>query len=168
MHNHEWHGYQMESSSRYLGHMITDVFHDNKDLKWQLSFFMVNQICYWVHSITVQPMWKKQLFSSYHDSLYICLSWCMYTVWQWRQMHITYNNVFTKLMVYNFVVQVECCGKQDWIFLCTDKMAGLWFISQLMCSENSFANCVMNSSACLSSNLHRNWNKCLYVSEMVF
>ena len=41
------------------------------------------------------------------------------------------------------------------------------FYQRLMCSRNSLVNCVMNNSAWLSSDLYRNWNKCLYVSERV-
>ena len=42
------------------------------------------------------------------------------------------------------------------------------FYQRLMCSRMALINCAMNSSAWLSSNLYRNWNKCLYVSEMVY
>ena len=53
---------KMESSCRYLGHMITDGLDDNEDIKRQLRSFMVKQICYCVHSITVQLMWENNCF----------------------------------------------------------------------------------------------------------
>ena len=46
---------KMESSCRYLGHMITDGLDDNEDIKRQLRSF-------YVHSITVQLMWKNNCF----------------------------------------------------------------------------------------------------------
>ena len=42
------------------------------------------------------------------------------------------------------------------------------FYQRLMCSRMALIDCAMDSSAWLSSNLYRNWNKCLYVSEMVY
>ena len=41
------------------------------------------------------------------------------------------------------------------------------FYQRLIVSENSLVKCVVNSSAWLSSKLYANWNKCLYVSQIV-
>ena len=41
------------------------------------------------------------------------------------------------------------------------------FYQRLIVSDNSFVKCVVNSSAWLSSKLYANWNKCLYVSQIV-
>ena len=41
------------------------------------------------------------------------------------------------------------------------------FYQKLIVSENSNVKCVVNNSAWLSSKLYANWNKCLYVSQIV-
>ena len=41
------------------------------------------------------------------------------------------------------------------------------FYQRLIVSENSLVKCVVNSSAWLSSKLYANWNKRLYVSQVV-
>ena len=112
---------------------------------------------------------KKQLFSSYCGSLYTCHLWCNYTVRQYRQMHVAYNNVFRRLMGYHKFCSASGMFVENRIdnFDARIRRLVYGFYQRLMCSGNSLVNCVMNSSAWLSSDLYRNWNKCLYVSEMV-
>ena len=114
-------------------------------------------------------IYYKQLFSSYCGSLYTCHLWCNYTVRQYRQMHVAYNNVFRRLMGYHKFCSASGMFVENRIdnFDARIRRLVYGFYQRLMCSGNSLVNCVMNSSAWLSSDLYRNWNKCLYVSEMV-
>ena len=41
------------------------------------------------------------------------------------------------------------------------------FYQRIIVSENFLVKCVVNRSAWLSSKLYANWNKCLYVSQIV-
>ena len=112
---------------------------------------------------------KKQLFSSYCGSLYICHMWCKYTVRQYRQVLVAYDNVSRRLMGYHTFCSASGLSVEDRIdnFDARIRRLVYGFYQRLMCSGNSLVNYVMNSSAWLSSDLYRNWNKCLYVSEMV-
>ena len=108
-------------------------------------------------------------FSSWMMSDNACHLWCNYTVRQYRQMHVAYNNVFRRQMGYHKFCSTSGMFVENRIdnFDARIRRLVYGFYQRLMCSGNSLVNCVMNSSAWLSSDLYRNWNKCLYVSEMV-
>ena len=150
---------KMESSCRYLGHMITDGLDDNEDIKRQLrSFYRKANMLLRTFNYCSADV-KKQLFSSYCGSLYTCHLWCNYTVRQYRQMHVAYNNVFRRLMGYHNFCSASGMFVENRIdnFDARIRRLVYGFYQRLMCSGNSLVNCVMNSSAWLSSDLYRNW-----------
>ena len=160
---------KMESSCRYLGHMITDGLDDNEDIKRQLRSFYgkANMLLRTFNYCSADV--KKTIVSSYCGSLFTCHLWCNYTVQQYRQMHVAYNNIFRRLMGYHIFCSASGMFVENRIdnFDARIRRLVYGFYQRLMCSGNSLVNCVMNSSTWLSSDLYRNWNKCLYVSEMV-
>ena len=160
---------KMDSSCRYLGHMITDGLDDNEDIKHQLrSFYGKSNMLLRTFNYGSADV-KKQLFFSYCGSLYTFHLWCKYTVRQYRQMHVAYNNDFRRLMGNHKFCSGSGMFVENGIDNFDARIRRLVnvFYQRLMCSGNSLLNYVMNSSAWLSSGLYRNWNKCLYVSEMI-
>ena len=130
--------------------------------------YQIRSCCFDLDLKEIEIMYTK-LFSSYCGSLYTCHLWCNYTVQQYRQMHVAYNNVFRRLMGYHKFCSASGMFEENRIdnFDARIRRLVYGFYQRLMCSGNSLVNCVMNT-AWLSSDLYRNWNKCLYVSEMVF
>ena len=161
---------KMVSSCRYLGHVVTDGLDDSEDIKRQLrslydkANMLLRTFNYWTADVK-----KKQLFSSYCGSLYTCHLWRKYIVRQYRQMQVAYDNVFRLLMGYHKFCSASgmFVENRNDNFDARIRRLVHGFYHRLMCSGNSLVNCVVNSSAWLSSDLYRNCNKCLYVSEMV-
>ena len=161
----------VECSCKYLGHMITSKLGDNEDIKRQIRCFhgkanmllgTFNQCSYHV---------KLQLFSSYWGGLYTCTChlWCNYTVKQCKEIQVAYNNVFRRLVGY----EKFCSASGMFVENRSDnfdtriRRLVYGFYQWLLVSDNSLVKCVVNSSAWLSSKLYANWNKCLYVSQIV-
>ena len=156
--------------------VVPHVFHQGKDLDirrimnenawpvtWLGLLLVLRTFNYWSADV------KKQLFSSYCGSLFTCHLWCKCTVRQYRQMHVVYHNVFRRLMGYHKFCSASGMFVENRFDNFDARIRQLihGFYQRLMCSANSLVNCVMNSSGWLSSDLYRNWNKCLYVAEMV-
>ena len=78
---------KMERSCRYLGHKITGGLDDNEGIIGQQIF----NHC----SVNV-----KKSFYPYCCSFYTCHLWCRYTVRQYKQIHVAYDDVFRQLMGY--------------------------------------------------------------------
>ena len=90
----------VEFSCKYLGHMIKSKLSDNDDIKRQIrSFYGKANMLLRTFSRCSYHV-KLQLFSSYCGSLYSCHLWCNYTVKQYREIQVAYNNVFRRLMGY--------------------------------------------------------------------
>ena len=148
---------KMESSCRYLGHMVTDGLDDNEDIKRQLrSFYGKANMLLRTFNYCSADVKKKQLFSSYCGSLYTCHLWWNHTVRQYRQMHVAYNNVFRRLMGYHKFCSASGMFVENRIdnFDARKKWLVYGFYQRLMCSGNSLVNYVMNSSAWLSSDVY--------------
>ena len=160
---------KMKSPCRYLGHMITDGLDDNEDIKRQLRSFYGKANMLLLHSITVQLMWKKNCFPL---MLVVCIlatfgSFTLYGKTGKCMLHIIM--FFRRLMGYHKFCNASGMFVENRIdnFDARIRRLVYGFYQRLMCSGNSLVNSVMNSSAWLSSDLYRNWNKCLYVTEMV-
>ena len=86
----------VETSCRYLGHIIVNDLNDNEDIRRQLRCFYgrSNMLLrtFGACSYTV----KLLLFMSYCGSLYTSSIWCKYTKKQYYQMEVAYNNVFRR------------------------------------------------------------------------
>ena len=88
---------------------------------------------------------------------------------QYREIQVAYNNVFRRLMGY----EKFCSSSGMFVanrsvkFDTRIRRLAYGFYQRLIVSENSLVKCVVNSSAWLSSKLYANWNKCLYVSQIV-
>ena len=112
---------------------------------------------------------KLQLFSYYFGSLYSCHLWCNYTV-KHREIQVAYNNAFRRLMCY----EKFCSASGMFVANRSDnfdtriRRLVYDFYQRLIVSENSLVKCVVNSSAWLSPKLYANWNKCLYVSQIMY
>ena len=108
---------------------------------------------------------KLQLFSSYCGRLYTCHLWCNYTVKQYREIQAAYDNVFRRLMGYEKFCSASGMFVENRSDTFDTRIYG--FYQRVIVSENSLVKCVVNSSAWLSSKLYANWNKCLFVSQIV-
>ena len=153
---------KMESSCRNLDHVITDGLDDNEDITRKLR--KANMILCTFNYCSANV--KKNTISSDYGSLYTCHLWCKYTARQYREMHAPYDNVFRQLMGYHKFCSASGMFVENRIDNFEARLV-YGFCERLIWSENSLTSCVMNSSAWLSSDLHRKWNKCLNVSEMV-
>ena len=99
----------IETSCRYLGHVITNNLSDNKDIHRQLR-------CFYGRSNmllrTFGACWydvKLLLFMSYCGSMYTSSIWCKYTKKQYYQMEVAYNNFSgDSLVMTDFRAQVKC------------------------------------------------------------
>ena len=152
----------VEYSCKYLGHMITSKLSDNEDIKRQIRSFYgkANMLLRTFSQCSYHV--KLQLFSSYCGSLYTCHLWCNYTVKQYREVQVAYSNVFRRLMGY----EKFCSASGLFVENRSDNFV-YGFYQKLIVSDNYLVKCVVNSSAWLSSKLYANWNKCLYVSQIV-
>ena len=158
-----------ECSCKYLGHMITNQLSDNEDIKRQIRYFYgkANMLLRTFSQCSYHV--KLQLFSSYCGSLYSCHLWCNYTVKQYREIQVAYNNVFRRLMGYEKFCNASgmfVANRSD-NFDTRIRRLVYGFYQRLIVSENSLVKCVVNSSAWLSSKWYANWNKCLYVSQII-
>ena len=76
------------------------VLDDIEDIKRQLRLYAkANMLLRTFHYCSADV--KKQSFSSYCGGLYICHLLCKYTVRQYKQMHVAYNDVFKRPMGYH-------------------------------------------------------------------
>ena len=97
----KWWPIPVETSCRYLGHIIANNLNDNEDIRRQLRCFYGRSnmlLCtFEACSYTV----KLLLFMSYCWSLYTPSIWCKYTKKQYYQMEVAYNNVFRRFFGYD-------------------------------------------------------------------
>ena len=113
---------------------------DNKGIKHQL------RTCYGKANVLLRTFnycsanRKKQLFSSYCGSLYTCHRWCKYTLRQYRQMHVTYDIVFRRLMGYRKFCSASGMFVENRIDNFDPRIRRLvyGFYQRFMCSGSSF------------------------------
>ena len=98
---------------------------DNGDIKRQLRSFY-GKICYCVHSITVQLMWKNNCFP-------LILVVCILATCGAITVYGSTGKCMSQLDIIMFSGDswVTICGNQDWQFWCSNKTAGLWFLSKI-------------------------------------
>ena len=100
---------KVECYCKYLGHMIASKLSDNDDIKRQIRSFYgkANMLLRTFNQFSDHV--KLPLFSSYCGSLYSCHLWGNYTVKQYREIQVAYNNVLDEWWVMrNFLVRVAC------------------------------------------------------------
>ena len=91
----------VETSCRYLGHIIANYLNDNEDIRRQLR-------CYYGRSNMLLRTFgacsytvKLLLFMSYCGSLYTSNIWCKYTKKQYYQQEVAYDNDFRRFFGYD-------------------------------------------------------------------
>ena len=117
----------METSCRYLGHIIANNLNDNEDIRRQLRCFYERSDMllrtFGACSYTV----KLLLFMSYCGSMYTSSIWCKYTKKQYYQMEVVYDNVFRRFFGYDrFSSATNVCRKHSWEFWNTDEKIDSW------------------------------------------
>ena len=152
----------MESSRKYLGHMITDGLDDNEDIKRQLwSFYgkAANMLLRSFNICSADVKKQKQSFSSYCGSLYTCHLWYHNTVRWYRQMHVAYNNVFRGLMAYHKFSSASGMFVENRIdnFDVRIRRLVYGFFQRLMCSGNSLVNCCHEQLSLVVNRFVQKW-----------
>ena len=97
---------------KHLDHIIDNNLNDNKDIGRQLrSFYGKSNVLLRTFSSCLYAV-KLQLFMSYCGSMYTAFLWCDLIKRQYRQLEVTYNNIFRRLMGYDdSAVPVACLLK---------------------------------------------------------
>ena len=157
----------VETSCRYLGHIIANDLNDNEDIRRQLRCFYgrSNMLLrtFGACSYTV----KLLLFMSYCGSLYTSSIWCKYTKKQYYQMEVAYNNVFRRFFGYDRFSSASQMFVENRAENFETRMRRLiyGFRERLNASRNSLVISLVNSVAWSSSGLRQKWEKCLYMQS---
>ena len=159
----------VETSCRYLGHIITNNLSDNEDIKRQLRSFYgrSNMLLRTFGSCSYDV--KQHLFMSYCGSLYTSSIWCKFTKKQMYQMEVAYNNVFRRFFHY----EKFCSASEMFVvnrvenFDARMRKLTFGFRERLNTSENTLVICLLNSIAWTSSQLCKMWENCLYVVSCI-
>ena len=159
----------VETSCRYLGHIIANDLNDNEDIRRQLRGFYgrFNMLLRTFGACSYAV--KLLLFMSDCGSLYTSRIWCKYTKMQYYQMEVAYNNVFRRFFGYDRFSSASQMFVENRVENFETRMRRLihGFHERLNASRNSLVICLMNSVAWSSSELRQKWEKCLYMQSWI-
>ena len=157
----------IETSCRYLGHIITNNLSDNEDKRRQIRCFYgrSNMLLRTFGACSYDV--KLLLFMSYCGSMYASSIWCKYTKKQFYQMEVAYNNVFRRFFGYNRFSSASQMLVENRVDNLGARMRRLiyGFRERLYVSENCLVIRLINSAAWSNSELCQKWEKCLYVQS---
>ena len=160
----------VETSCRYLGHIIANDLNDNEDIRRQLRCFygrsdMLLRTFGACYIYSVQYTVKLLLFMSYCGSMYTSSIWCKYTKKQYYQMEVVYDNVFRRFFGYDRFSSANQMFVENTVENFETRMRRLihGFHERLNASSNSLVICLMNSVS--NCTLHSSF---VYFSHVLF
>ena len=155
----------VETSCRYLRHIIANDLNDNEDIRRQLRCFYGRSNMLLRTFGACSYIVKLLLFMSYCGSLYTSSIWCKYTKKQYYQMEVAYDNVFRRFFGYDRFSSASQMFVENRAENFETRMRRLiyGFSERLNASRNSLVICLMNSVAWSSSGLRQKWEKCLHM-----
>ena len=157
----------IETSCRYLGHIITNNLSDNEDIRRQLRCFYGRSNILLRTFVACSYGVKLLLFMSYCRSMYTSSSWCKYTKKHYYQMELAYNNVFRRFFGYDrfsSASQMFVENRVDNIGACMRKLI-YGSRERLYVSENCRVIRLINSAAWSNSEFCQKWGKCFCVQS---
>ena len=153
-----------DMSYTYLGHIIKNNLNDNKDIERQLrNFYGKSNMLLRTFGLCSYAV-KLQLFMSYCGLMYTAFLWCDFTKKWYRQLEVTYNNIFRRFLGYDKYCSASSMfveNKTGFDARIRKLVYGFW--ERLQVSENSCIETAIKSSAWHSSRLLNLWEKYLYL-----
>ena len=149
----------VETSCRYLGHIIANDLNDNEDIRRQLRCFYgrSNMLLRTFGACSYGV--KLLLIMSYCGSMYTSSIWCKYTKKQYHQIEVAYNNVFRRLFGYDRFSSASNMFVDNRVDKFEARMRKLiyGFRERLNVSRNCLVICLLNSAAWSKSELRHKW-----------
>ena len=157
-------GLQYVNEFRYLGHIVTDDFRDDKDIAKQfrrqnaVGNMLIRRFSF------ATPDVKIQLFKTHCYPIYSNALWCNYRQYSMNQLTVSYSTTFKRLMDrprFTSSSAVFAEHQTDHIKVVLRKGANS-LMNRVLASSNALISAICNSDAYRRSGLLERWDDMLY------